>query len=290
MFVIEYKIKGKGYQYKAIDEAIRTAQFVRNKALRFWMDNSKVSKYDLNKYSAILAKEWTMVNELNSTARQSSAERAWSSIARFYDNCKKQIKGNKGYPKFKRNTRSVEYKRSGWKLDEQTKKHITFRDKKGVGRLKLIGSRDLYFYQPEDIKRVRLIKRADGYYCQFCISVEVKIDNKPTGRWSKFREWLEYFGYKYGKVTVAVTPHYTSVNCSRCGTAVSKALSTRTHKCPNCKLELDRDVNAAINILIKALRTVGHTGTWEVDNLSNALGERTSTLVGSNACHSKLSL
>ncbi len=54
-------------------------------------------------YSAILAKEFPFVNELNSTARQSSAERAWSSIARFYDNCKKQIKGKKGYPRFKRN-------------------------------------------------------------------------------------------------------------------------------------------------------------------------------------------
>ncbi len=48
MFVLEYKVKGKDYQYKAIDEAIKTAQFVRNKALRFWMDNSKVSKYDQN--------------------------------------------------------------------------------------------------------------------------------------------------------------------------------------------------------------------------------------------------
>ena len=70
MFVLEYKLKGKDYQYKAIDEAIKTSQFVRNKALRFWMDNGKVSKYDLNKYSAVLAKEFPFVNELNSTARQ----------------------------------------------------------------------------------------------------------------------------------------------------------------------------------------------------------------------------
>ena len=73
MFVLEYRLKGKDYQYKAIDEAIKTSQFVRNKALRFWMDNEKVNKYDLNKYSALLAKEFPFVNELNSTARQSSA-------------------------------------------------------------------------------------------------------------------------------------------------------------------------------------------------------------------------
>ena len=121
-------------------------------------------------------------NKLNSTARQSSAERAWSSIARFFDNCKKQIPGKKGFPKFKKYSRSVEYKQSGWKLDPQTKKHITFTDKNNIGRVKLVGSRDIYFYHPEQIKRVRLVRRADGYYCQFGISIEVKEDMQPTLR------------------------------------------------------------------------------------------------------------
>ncbi len=117
MFVIEYKVKGSQNQYRAIDEAIRAGQFVRNKALRFWMDGKKVNKYDLNKYCRILAKEFDFARHLNSTARQSSAERAWSAITRFYDNCKKQVPGKKaerplegslrvrthqaGYPKFK---------------------------------------------------------------------------------------------------------------------------------------------------------------------------------------------
>jgi putative transposase len=39
MIVLEYKIKAKQHQYQAIDQAIRTSQFVRNKALRYWMDN-----------------------------------------------------------------------------------------------------------------------------------------------------------------------------------------------------------------------------------------------------------
>ena len=47
-------------------------------------------------------------------ARQASAERAWSSISRFYDNCKKNIPGLKGYPQFHKDCRSVEYKTSGW--------------------------------------------------------------------------------------------------------------------------------------------------------------------------------
>ena len=149
MFVIEYKIKAKQRQFQAIDEAIRTGQFVRNKALRYWIDNKGVNKYDLNKYCRIIAKEYSFANNLNSTARQSSAERAWSGISRFFDNCKKKIPGKKGFPKFKKHSRSVEYKKSGWKLDEETKKHLTFTDKNNIGRVKLVGSRDIYFYQPE---------------------------------------------------------------------------------------------------------------------------------------------
>ena len=81
MFGIEYRVKGSQNQYRAIDEAIRAGQFVRNKALRLWVDakrEDKISKYDLNKYCAVLAKEFEFARKLNSTARQSSAERAWS--------------------------------------------------------------------------------------------------------------------------------------------------------------------------------------------------------------------
>ena len=50
--------------------------------------------------------------------------------------------------------------------------------------------------------------------------------------WSTFRQWLEYFGRKYEKVTVAVPPHNTSQNCSNCGEKVKKSLSTRTQMVP----------------------------------------------------------
>ncbi|MBG1244658.1 zinc ribbon domain-containing protein, partial [Nostoc sp. NZL] len=55
--------------------------------------------------------------------------------------------------------------------------------------------------------------------------------------------------------------YYTSQNCSNCGEVVKKTLSTRTHCCPHCGTALDRDHNAALNILEIGLRTVGHTGT-----------------------------
>jgi len=388
MFVIEYKVKASKTQYSAIDEAIRTVQFVRNKCVRYWMDNKGVGKYDLSKLCKQLADEFDFAKKLNSQARQASSERAWSAINRFYKNCKAGVKGKKGYPKFQKNNRSVEYKTTGWKLDPNTKKHITFTDKNNIGRLKLVGSRDIYFYSPDQIKRVRLVRRADGYYCQFCINVDVKEEHEPTKQiigldvglrdfysdseghkepnprflrkgeqelkrhqrlvsrkqkgsnnrekarqklakkhlkisrqrrehamrlarcvaqsndliayedlqvrnlvknhnlaksisdvgWYQFRVWLEYFAQKFGKVTVAVPPHYTSQECSSCGRIVKKSLSTRTHTC-KCGCQLDRDENAAINILKKGLSTLGHSGTVGLD-LINASGDIASTQVG----------
>ena len=58
MIVREAQLKnGTKEQYSALDEAIRTAQFIRNKAVRFWMDNKGVNKaflYALCKDIALL--------------------------------------------------------------------------------------------------------------------------------------------------------------------------------------------------------------------------------------------
>jgi putative transposase len=386
MIVLEFKAKGKTTQYSAIDEAIRTAQFVRNKVIRHWMDNRGVGQKDLYRYNTALRAEFPFVKALNSHACQVAVERAYSAIARFYSNCKKSIPGKKGYPKFKKNCRSVEYKTSGWTLSPD-RRSIDFIDKKGIGRLKLKGTWDLNFYQLDQIKRVRLVRRADGYYVQFLVNAENKVDIGLTGKmvgldvglcefytdsnghtepnpkfyqtsekrlkfkqrrvsrsrkgsanrrrainrlgrvhlkisrqreehakriarcviqsndliayedlriknlvknhclaksindagWYQFRKWLEYFGVKFGKVTVAVNPALTSQNCSSCGNQVTKSLSMRTHVC-KCGFILDRDWNAAINILKLALSTTGHVGTWVIH--PNASGDSTSTLVG----------
>jgi putative transposase len=190
--VLEFKAYGKSEQFTAVDEALRTVQFIRNKCLRLWIDGLGKSQYDLNKYCAVLAHEFPFADKLNSMARQASAERAWSAIARFYDNCKKKVAGLKGFPKFQKDNRSIEYKTSGWKLAED-RKSITFTDKCGIGRLKMKGTRDLNFYQPDQIKRVRLVKRADGYYVQFCIQVDRVEVIEPTHRTIGLDVGLESF-------------------------------------------------------------------------------------------------
>jgi putative transposase len=52
-----------------------------------------------------------------------------------------------------------------------------------------------------------------------------------------------------GKRIIEVNPKGTSQMCSQCGAEVKKKLNIRMHSCPFCGLAVDRDINAAINIL-----------------------------------------
>jgi putative transposase len=78
--------------------------------------------------------------------------------------------------------------------------------------------------------------------------------------WSLFIDWVDYYAKVFDTWAIAVAPHYTSQDCSVCGTRVKKSLSTRTHKCHKCTTVMHRDHNAARQILAKGLKsTVGHT-------------------------------
>jgi len=267
----------------------------------------------------------------------------------------------------------VEYKVTGWKLDADGK-HITFTDGCGIGRLRLVGNPNQHIvtFPTTQIKRVRLVRRADGYYLQFGVKADRKIEHVSTGKqvgidagltsfladsngntvdnprflrkaekklkrlhrqvsrkkkkssnrkkarkklakaylkvtrqredfarktantlitshdliayedlkirnmvknrhlaksihdagWGIFLHWVKAYGAMHDIPVIAVPAQYTSQNCSACGTLVKKSLSVRTHMCTGCGVVLDRDLNAALNILSKALeRTVGHTGT-----------------------------
>ncbi|MBN3897808.1 MAG: IS200/IS605 family element transposase accessory protein TnpB [Nostoc sp. NOS(2021)] len=372
MIVREAKlIKGTKEQYQALDDAIRAAQFIRNKAVRYWMDNQGVGKADLYKLCKDLAASFDFALKLNSAARQASAERAWQTISSFYKRCKKQEK-KKGYPKFKKHCRSVEYKVSGWKLSDDCMS-INFTDGFEIGTLSLFCNKetreDLHRLK---INRVRVVRRADGYHAQFCFDADRKEVGEFTGNvvgldlglkfftkdqndntviypqflrkserrlkkaqrrlskkfikgakpqsnnyhrarkrlgrvhlkiqrqrkdwaikqarcvvhsndvivyedlkianmvknhhlaksisdasWYQFTQWLEYYGKIWDKAVVVVSPNYTSQDCSHCGHRVKKSLSTRTHSCSSCGVEICRDTNAAINILKKGMKILG---------------------------------
>jgi putative transposase len=74
--------------------------------------------------------------------------------------------------------------------------------------------------------------------------------------WGMFRNMLQYKLNQRQRIFVKVKPHFTSVECSDCGNHVKKSLSVRTHICPKCGLVMDRDENAARNILNRGLEVV----------------------------------
>ena len=78
--------------------------------------------------------------------------------------------------------------------------------------------------------------------------------------WSRFLQQLTYKAAEAGDWVVGVDSKNTSQVCSSCQNIIPKTLATRIHKCPKCGLTMDRDINAARNILQLALNTVGTTG------------------------------
>ncbi len=97
--------------------------------------------------------------------------------------------------------------------------------------------------------------------------------------WGTFISWVKAYGLMHDVPVIAVAPQFTSQACSACGTIVKKSLSVRTHICTICGVVLDRDHNAALNILAKALeRTLGHRETSSSSSEEeNASGQTAST-------------
>ena len=72
--------------------------------------------------------------------------------------------------------------------------------------------------------------------------------------WREFRLMLEYKCRWYGKRLIAVSPNYTSQECSNCHhNSGKKTLNIREWTCSNCNALHDRDINAAKNILNRCL-------------------------------------
>lgn len=94
--------------------------------------------------------------------------------------------------------------------------------------------------------------------------------------WTKFIAMLTYKAAKAGARVIAVNPMNTTQACSACGDKVPKGRDTRWHVCVHCGLSIDRDLNAARNILDRAgvgpgLRNVAGCGMRAGEILSPAL-------------------
>jgi transposase len=108
----------------------------------------------------------------------------------------------------------------------------------------------------EDLQTTNLLKRpkpkqdeATGQYLPNGAAAKAGLNKSISDAgWSQFVQLCLYKAAWAGRALVQVDPKSTSQICSGCGTVVKKDLSERWHSC-ECGCELDRDTNAAINIL-----------------------------------------
>jgi putative transposase len=95
--------------------------------------------------------------------------------------------------------------------------------------------------------------------------------------WGRFLSMLRYKAERAGVRLVEVNPRNTSQECSRCGNTVEKPRCEEWHRCERCGLMIDRDLNAARNILFRAgvgprLHNVAEGGKRAGTNLDQDLG------------------
>jgi putative transposase len=123
---------------------------------------------------------------------------------------------SKHYQKVARQRRDFHFKTAKWLLDKY----------------------DVIAYEDLNIKGLAKTKMSksilDAGWAEFIAIVAAKAENA-------------------GRLAIAVNPNGTTQRCSGCDKLVPKTLADRWHNCPHCLLELDRDINAAINIKKLAL-------------------------------------
>jgi putative transposase len=97
---------------------------------------------------------------------------------------------------------------------------------------------------------------------------DLNIQDMQNGNWrsinksiadAAWRQFIDFTAYKAenaGRLSPRIDPGGTTQDCSGCGGIFPKDLSVRIHNCPHCGLILDRDHNAAINILARGMASI----------------------------------
>ena len=95
--------------------------------------------------------------------------------------------------------------------------------------------------------------------------------------WGNFTQLLQYKAESAGCVAVGVEPQYTSMTCSECENVQKISISQRIFLCEKCGRKKDRDINASINILDRALNPLS-------SNFDSKAVKATEGHSGSQAC------
>ncbi|ABA56914.1 transposase [Nitrosococcus oceani ATCC 19707] len=128
---------------------------------------------------------------------------------------------------------------------------------KAVARLRAIHARVANKRRDYHHKVARDLVSRYAFIAAESLTVSNMVRNRRLSRsisdagWRQFLNILRAKAESAGSVWVEVPPQGTSQACSGCDTLVRKSLSVRQHHCPECGLRLQRDVNAARNILAR---------------------------------------
>ena len=119
-----------------------------------------------------------------------------------------------------------------------------------VNRYGLIVMEDLQILNMSKAPEPKQDPEQDGAYLPNGASAKAGLNKSILDAgWGQFQQFCVAKAESAGRRVLFVNPYNTSQQCSGCGKLVPKPLEERTHRCPHCGLVIDRDHNAAINIL-----------------------------------------
>ena len=121
---------------------------------------------------------------------------------------------------------------------------------------KLVNEYDLIAVEDLEIKQMlRVKKTSSGDKLKFMSPAAKRGMRRNIGlsAWGSFVHQLVYKAEDAGKLVIKVDPRGTTQDCSRCAATIPKELRAREHNCPHCGLQIDRDFNAALNVLARGL-------------------------------------
>ena len=236
--------KQNGFQLK--DKKLKISKvgsikIVKHREIKGEIKTLTIRKNNLNHWFACFSVEIQEPNILPKTNQLIGIDVGLESFATYSDGIKIEN------PKF--------LKKSEEKLSKLQSKYSKYKGKKTKQKLNKLHIK--ISNQRKDFCH-KLSKNIINEYDIICIedlNINKMVKNHQLAKsiydaaWNQFVQFLIYKAEEADREIRQVNPAYTSQDCSSCGYRVAKKLSERTYICPNCGLNIDRDVNASLNIL-----------------------------------------
>src|SRR3989442_1184701 len=254
MLTYKFRIYPTAAQARTIEETLETCRRLYNAMLADRIEK-RTGFYDQKKMLVELKRDNNHLKSVHSQVLQDVVLRPNKAYQAFFA-------GLNRYPKFRRSGRynSFTYPQSGFRLEGDRIRLSTIGKVRVTLHRKVAGA----------IRRATVIRDIDHKLSdqltkknKVIVFEDLKVRNMVKNHnlasaitdaaWGKLRRLTAYKAKRRGGRVILVNPSGTSQKCSGCGEMVPKELSDRVHDCPRCGLVMDRDVNAARNILERGL-------------------------------------